>query len=92
MGNEVPPILATRWRKENENLTGTTEQYVDTQEKGIYRCVCCGNDLFLSGTKFDSKTGMAAPHVAGLLLLGPVKSDGTAIGDPDDDPDPIAHR
>jgi subtilisin family serine protease len=37
-------------------------------------------------------TSMAAPHVAGLLLLGNVSSDGTAIGDPDGYPDPIAHR
>ena len=37
-------------------------------------------------------TSMAAPHVAGLILLGPVNSDGTAQGDPDGNPDPIAHR
>src|ERR1700704_6151328 len=24
---------------------------------GVYRCVCCGNDLFQSVKKFDSKTG-----------------------------------
>lgn len=35
-------------------------------------------------------TSMAAPHVAGILLLGPIKSDGTVSGDPDGDADPIA--
>lgn len=37
-------------------------------------------------------TSMAAPHVAGILLLGNVGTDGTANGDPDGNPDPIAHR
>ncbi len=31
--------------------------YCDSKEKGIYRCVCCGNELFSSETKFDSGTG-----------------------------------
>lgn len=34
-----------------------TGEYYDTKEKGIYRCVCCGNELFSSETKFDSGTG-----------------------------------
>ncbi len=32
-------------------------KYNDFKEPGIYRCVCCGNDLFNSDTKFDSGTG-----------------------------------
>lgn len=39
-----------------------------------------------------SGTSMAAPHVCGLLLLGPINSDGTVQGDPDGVADPIAHR
>ena len=34
---------------------------------------------------------MATPHVAGILLLGKPKKDGTAGNDPDFNPDPIAH-
>jgi len=34
-----------------------TGEYCDCKEKGIYQCVCCGNDLFSSDTKFDSGTG-----------------------------------
>jgi len=31
--------------------------YWNHKEKGLYRCVACGNDLFTSETKFDSGTG-----------------------------------
>ena len=41
-----------------------------------------------------SGTSMASPHVCGLLLLtgGNLKTDGYVIGDPDGNPDPIAHK
>lgn len=32
-------------------------RYYNFKRKGIYRCVCCGNELFSSETKFDSGTG-----------------------------------
>lgn len=44
------------------------------------------------GTITFSGTSMAAPHVAGILLLGNVSTDGFAVNDPDGTPDPIAHR
>ncbi|MBI3639531.1 MAG: peptide-methionine (R)-S-oxide reductase MsrB [Thaumarchaeota archaeon] len=34
-----------------------TGQYVTSKDKGMYKCVCCGNVLFKSDDKFDSGTG-----------------------------------
>ncbi|HUK23635.1 MAG TPA: peptide-methionine (R)-S-oxide reductase MsrB [Terriglobales bacterium] len=34
-----------------------TGKYWKTKEKGTYNCVCCGQPLFSSETKFDSGTG-----------------------------------
>jgi peptide-methionine (R)-S-oxide reductase len=34
-----------------------TGRYWDSKTPGLYRCVCCGQPLFDSGTKYDSGTG-----------------------------------
>jgi len=34
-----------------------TGRYHNTKTVGMYRCVCCGEDLFSSKAKFDSGTG-----------------------------------
>lgn len=39
-----------------------------------------------------SGTSMAAPHAAGLLLLGAIRSGGTVSGDPDGNADTIGVR
>jgi peptide-methionine (R)-S-oxide reductase len=32
-------------------------EYCNCKEEGVYQCVCCGNELFGSETKYDSGTG-----------------------------------
>ena len=32
-------------------------ELLDTKEEGIFTCICCGNELFSSDTKYDSGTG-----------------------------------
>ena len=34
-----------------------TGKYVDNKDDGIYRCVCCGSELFSSEHKYDSGSG-----------------------------------
>lgn len=34
-----------------------TGEYWNCKEEGVYRCVCCDNELFSSETKYDSGTG-----------------------------------
>ena len=41
-------------RERNMAFTGATW---NNHEKGIYQCVCCGNDLYSSEHKYESGTG-----------------------------------
>ena len=58
----------TEWKKlldeKTYNITrksGTeqpfTGKYLQEKSKGIYCCICCGNHLFSSDSKFDSGSG-----------------------------------
>jgi peptide-methionine (R)-S-oxide reductase len=43
-------------RKKGTERAGTG-RYYHFKEKGIYRCLCCGLELFSSETKYDSGSG-----------------------------------
>ena len=43
-------------RKQGTERAFTGDSW-DTHEEGIYTCVCCGQPLFDSATKYDSGTG-----------------------------------
>lgn len=56
-----------------------TGKYYKTKEKGIYKCAACGNELFSSDTKYDSKTGWPSfyePISEGSLEFKPDDSMG----------------
>ena len=51
----TPEQYAVARRKGTE--PAFTGKYWDNHERGMYFCVCCGNPLFQSDTKFESGTG-----------------------------------
>jgi len=54
--NELSAEEYSICRKKNNaaTITGINN---DCKDKGIYKCTCCGIELFSSETKFDSGTG-----------------------------------
>jgi peptide-methionine (R)-S-oxide reductase len=51
----TPEQFAVTRKKGTE--TAFTGKYYNLHDKGLYRCICCGNALFSSDTKFESGTG-----------------------------------
>jgi peptide-methionine (R)-S-oxide reductase len=68
MGKDVNEVSKQEWRerlseeqfyvcREKGTERAFTGEYHDCKDKGIYRCVCCGEPLFDSDSKFNSGTG-----------------------------------
>ncbi len=53
-----------------------TGEYVDTKDRGLYRCAGCGAELFSSETKFESGTGWPS-------FYEPAKGDAVATEEDD---------
>mgnify|MGYP001157798110 CR=1 FL=1 len=66
MSDDVPDDAKLRTRltplqyhvtREKGTERAFTGAYAQHKETGVYRCVCCGAELFSSGTKYDSGSG-----------------------------------
>jgi peptide-methionine (R)-S-oxide reductase len=53
---QLTPMQFKVTRKKGTEIAGTGK-YAHSKKDGIYRCICCGQPLFDSKTKFDSGTG-----------------------------------
>lgn len=53
-----------------------TGEYDHTKDKGVYRCACCGTELFSSDTKFDSGTGWPS-------FYAPISEENVALEEDD---------
>ena len=53
-------------------------EYLYNKEKGIYKCVCCNSNLFLSDAKYESHSGW--PSFYDIISPSAVSSSGMLGG------------
>lgn len=69
---QLTPMQYNVTRKKGTERAFTGE-YLDCNDKGVYRCVCCGAQLFASDAKFDSGTGW--PSYSAPVERGSVRTE-----------------
>lgn len=62
-----PQFAVTRQKATEPPFSG---EYLENKEPGVYRCVCCGAELFLSDHKFDSGCGWPSFSKADPAAVG----------------------
>ncbi|OHC62665.1 MAG: peptide-methionine (R)-S-oxide reductase [Rhodocyclales bacterium GWA2_65_20] len=74
-------LTATQYRvtRKQDTERPFSGEYWDCHDEGIYRCVCCGAELFASEQKFNSGCGwpsFSAPLAAGNIAASEDRSHG----------------
>ena len=72
-------LTATQYRvtRKQDTERPFSGEYWDCHDEGIYRCVCCGAELFASEQKFNSGCGwpsFSAPLAAGNIAASEDRS------------------